>query len=480
MRVYLNEFNMRMGRLCYLPLVSGILRASAETREEVTDNYEFMPFHYRIDRADTILAAYDAPHVAAFSLSMWNEQLNLAVAAEVKSRWPECLVVFGGPQVPHEPTSYMQQHAFIDIAVRGEGEETFGDILCRHLESRDFSGIPGVSFREEGSGAIVCAGDDRPFQRSLDDYPSPYLEGLYDELIAAQGENLEFQAIIETNRGCPFKCTFCFWGRGGLSRKYRYHSMDRVFAEIDWCGRNGIQYVFNADSNFGMHKRDQEIAEFIVETKHKYGAPDKFRTCFGKNTDDKIFRIGSLFAEHDLCKGVTLARQSNDEDTLKAIKRGNIKMSSFSNLQRRFTAAGVPLYAELILGLPGETVATWERGVDELLVAGFENQLFIYLCQVYPNTELADPAYLEQYGMRTVVAELHEIHGEERDAAWPTEYETLVVATSSMSHDEWQRMVTFSWLTMLMHGMKVGHYVLAYLIRRHDVSPSALFGYIVE
>lgn len=478
-RVYFNEFNVRMGKMCYLPLVSGILRAYAETSQAVRENYEFQPFLYHIDALPTILSHYRDPDVACFSASMWNEQLNLAVAAEVKRRWPETLVLFGGPQVPYG-TEYFERYPFIDITVKGEGEEPFLDILHRFIETRDFSGIPGVTWRDRKSGKVYINEGERPFKRDLDQYPSPYLEGLYDDLLAAQDENLEFQAIVETNRGCPFPCTFCFWGRGGLTRKYRYHGLDRVFAEIDWCGRNRIRYVFNADSNFGMNRRDREIAEFIVATKQKYGYPDKFRTCFGKNTDEKIYEIGALFTKHGLEKGITLARQSNDEQTLKNIRRENIKMSTFRYLQERFNDLNVPIYTELILGLPGETVESWKRGIDEILEAGLRNQLFIYLLQVYPNTEMADPDYQKRFGIQTKRLVLNEIHGSQRDPNWVTEYEDIVVRTDSMSLEEWRQMVKFSWMTMVLHSMKIGFYVLVYLVNRLKVHPSSLISFISE
>ena len=479
-RVFFNEFNVRMGKTCYLPLVSGLLRAYAETSQQIRENYQFMPFLYHMDNLPKILSNYDQPDVAAFSASMWNEQLNLAVAAEVKRRWPNCLTVFGGPQVPHDPFDYFSQHPFIDVAVRAEGEEPFADILHRHLETDDFSDIAAVSFRDRRTGEVKISRIERAFKRELDSYPSPYLEGLYDDLVAGANETLEFQAIIETNRGCPFLCTFCYWGRGGLTRKYRYHDMERVFAEIDWCGRNHIRYVFNADSNFGMHQRDMEIAQFIVETKRNYGFPEKFRTCFGKNTDEKIFQIGLLLHRHGLEKGITLARQSNDQQTLKNIKRANIKMSTYRNLQARFNDKEIPIYSELILGLPGETIDSWKRGIGELLEAGLKNQLFIYLCQVFPNTELGEMDYQAQFGIKTQRIALNEIHGSVRDDNWVAEYEDIIVSTSSMSLKDWRYLVIFSWSTMVLHSMKTGFFVMIYLLDRYGVKLSDFISYVTE
>ena len=97
-----------------------------------------------------------------------------------------------------------------------------------------------------------------------------------------------------------------------------------------------IKYVFNADSNFGMHKRDIDIAYKLVETKKKYGYPEKFRTCWGKNTSEQIFKVAELLNLHGLEKGITLARQTNSEEALKNVKRDNIKLEAYSDLENRF------------------------------------------------------------------------------------------------------------------------------------------------
>jgi radical SAM superfamily enzyme YgiQ (UPF0313 family) len=476
--VYFVEANVRMGALCYLPLSSGLLRANAETSEIVKGHYTFKPFIYAIDPLQTILDRFDeAPAVLALSLSMWNEQISLVVAESVKARWPDCLVVMGGPQVPHHPVEFMERYRFVDICVRGEGEEAFREILERFTESRTFDNIMGATWRAE-DGEIIYLPGERPFERALDIYPSPYLEGLFDDL--AVGDAPPFQAIIETNRGCPFMCTFCYWGKGGLSRKYRYHDLERVYSELEWCAAHGIRYVFNADSNFGMNKRDSEIADYLVALKQRTGFPDKFRTCFGKNTDDKIFEIGALFHKHNLEKGITLARQSNDLDVLVNIKRGNIKMETYRSLQARFNDQNIPIYSELILGLPGETVETWRKGIDELLSAGLRNQLFIYFCQVYPNTDLADPDYQAKFGIQTRLVELNEIHGSVRDAALVPEYEDIITATNAMPLADWRRMAILSWITMLMHSLKLGFYVMAWLFDRYGLRHVDFLDYLAS
>lgn len=478
-RVYLNEFNIVLGSMTYLPLVSGLLRSFAETRETIQDNFSFQPFQFKVEPPEAILDQYDNPAIAAFSVSMWNEQLNLRIAEAVKAKWPDCLIVFGGAQVPHKPIDYFKLHPFIDVAVRGEGEESFADILERSLTGRNFDGIPGVSWRDRQNGDCVYNPEDRPFNRDLDFYPSPYLSGVFDELMASHPD-MDFQSIIETNRGCPFLCTFCYWGKGGLSRKYRYHGLDRVKAELEWSARRGIKYVFNADSNFGMHKRDMEIAETIVELKKKYGFPEKFRTCYGKNTDQRIFEIGALFHQHDIEKGITLSRQSLNAMTLKNIKRDNIKLEVYTNLQKSFNDREVPVYCEMILGLPGETYDTWIDGIETLLQTGLKNQIFIYHCQVFNNTELANPEYREKFGLKTRKIALEPIHSDILGPEWVAEVEETVVETNSMSLEDWRRMSIFSWTTMLMHSMKAGFFIMNYLTDRFGVNYTDFLRYLSE
>ena len=467
--IYFNEYNVLMGDATYLPLVSGLLHAAALTSEKVKKHYTIAPYIFHLDAPANIFSQYKTkPDVAAFSVMMWNEQLNLHVAREIKKRYPDVVIIFGGAQVPHHPEAYFREHPFIDVAVRGEGEDAFREILERLIDGQNLENLIGVTWRTR-DGEIRGDADERPFERNLDLYPSPYLEGLYNELMKSRPD-LIFQAIIETNRGCPFHCTFCYWGKGGLSRKYRYHGLDRIFAEIDWLGQNQIRYVFNADSNFGMHRRDSEIAEFLVATKKKYNFPDKFRTCYGKNTDEKIFLISNILHQYNMEKGITISYQSTDPQVQKNIKRDNIKLSVARELHRRFNENDVPVYTELILGLPGETTQSWRNGIDEILSSGLKNQLFIYLCQVYPNTDLADRDYQKSFGIITKKIDLNEIHGNVRHNDWVSEIEEIVIATDSMPHEDWRRMVMISWVTMMIHSLKLGFFVLSWLHDRFLVS----------
>lgn len=475
LQVYFNEYNVLMENAIYLPLVSGQLQSYALTDRLIRKNYQFMPFIFIRDYPDKILSRYKDPAVCAFSISVWNANLSLAVAREIKKRFPKCLIVFGGPHVPFNATGFFQEHPFIDVTVRGEGEKSFADLLVRFLGSRDFEGIAGVTYRDYTSGKCIRNNEERHPEKDLDIFPSPYLEGAFDYLMDT---DIDLQVIIETNRGCSFSCAYCIWGQGGLSKRFAFFSLQRVKDIAFWCGARKIKYVHCADSNFGMFKRDIEIADHFTRVKSKYDFPEKFRVSYGKSAENNIYETGKLFHEHDMSKGVTLSRQSNSPEVLSNVGRKNIKLSVFRNLQKRYAREGIHTYTELILVLPGETYQSFVKGIEDIMQSGIKNQIIVYLCQVYPNTALADPEYQKRFKINTVRIPVNELHAAVRPPELIAEYEDIIVSTASMPQDDWKRSAVFSWVMQLLHELKVGFYVFAYLVDRYQVKYTDFFEYI--
>jgi radical SAM superfamily enzyme YgiQ (UPF0313 family) len=481
-RVYLVEFNLLMGSggVTYLPVASGMLKAYAISHSDIAGHFAFQPFIFEMDSAKSLLEKFDMPYIVGFSNSMWNEQLNLALAKALKSKYPDVLIVFGGPSTPDFPDKFLKDNPYIDFTIRAEGEKALAILLRTLMENGELTSVPYLSFRDKEVEDNIISNLNEPpdLAKDLDQYPSPYLTGQYDYLFETSnsGEILphRFQAIIETNRGCPFLCTYCYWGRGGSARKYRFHSLERIGEEIEWFAKHRIEYLFNADSNFGMHKRDMEIAKMLVDNKKKYGYPEKFRTCWGKNTDKRIFQIANFLHDNELDKGITLARQTNNKEALVNVKRDNISLEAYTSLQEQFNVLDVPVYCEMILGLPGETVESWYSGIEESLSAGLNNSLFVYQAEVYPNTELNEPEYRKKHGIQTHRIELTEIHCSPRKENFQKEFIEIVTSTNSMPEKDWHTMTVFSWVTMIMHSMKLGYFLVAYLHNELGIEHVAL------
>lgn len=481
--VFFNEYNLLMGSggVTYLPFVSGILSANAKKITKINNNCKFHKFIFHPDTPENIIKHYykEMPHIATFSISMWNERLSLKVAKILKDKF-NTLIIFGGSSCPHYPTEYFEKYPFIDIAIRAEGEDAFNEVLLRYLDDKkDFSKIANVAFRDKKSNRCIVNYEKINFTKDLDIYPSPYLAGEFEYLLPEDKDH-NYQIIIETNRGCPFLCTYCYWGKGGNTVKYRFHSLDRVFAEIDWAARKKIQYLFNADSNFGMHRRDVKIAEKLIKTKIMTGYPDKFRTCWGKNTSEQIFKIANMLHVNDLAKGITLARQSNSKEVLKNVKRDNIKLDAYSDLEKKFNNLQIPVYAEMIMGLPGETYNSWINGLGSLLDSNINNQIFVYQAEMYPNTELNEQSYRKKHGIKTLKIELQETHCSPKEQEWLKEYQEIVIETSTMSKKDWKKRNLFSVVLMVIHSFKVAFYIMNYLKKEMKISGKDFIKFICD
>ena len=243
---------------------------------------------------------------------------------------------------------------------------------------------------------------------------------------------------------------FCEWGSSALT-KVRPFPEERVYAEIEWLGKNKCPYADCCDANTGILKvRDKAIVQKLVETKAQYGYPQTFRTSFAKNSNEVVWDIANVLHKAGMLKAVTLAMQSMDKDVLKVIKRKNIPFDNFIDLVKRYDDAGIPTYTELIMGLPGETLETYLNGIEQCLEAGQHAGLFCYLNCMLPNTEQAKPAYRNLHGLRTVDMQAMLSHGTP-DSSEIRERQETIIETKAMPHSDWRRAYLFSKVVEVFH-----------------------------
>lgn len=446
--LYLCQFNFRYGDNVFIPYSVGVLWAYARTDPEIAAAYRNAGFVFLRDDPEKVVASMPDPDVVAFSTYVWNWAMSVEVARRIKERYPGSLIVFGGPQVPDRMDGFFEKHPFVDIAVHGEGELTFAEILRARL-SGDDAEIPGASIRRTDGRATPYLSRERI--KDLDIIPSPYLEGLFDPIM---GLPYSFQPIWETNRGCPYSCTFCDWGSLTVN-KVKLYSMDRLHREIEWFGRHKIDLLFGADANFGIFERDLALANALADMKRSTGGyPAKYRVSYAKNSTDRVVEIATILNSVKMDKGITLSVQSMDEVTLKTIRRTNLKIESLSHFVHEYQRKGIPTYTELILGLPGETYETFKAGIDTLLEAGVHDSLTIYNCTVLPNAQLNDSLYKAEHAIETLRVPIflnHSTPGEDP----VQEYEEMIVSTKTLSRDDWKRQFTFAWIVQACHTLNL-------------------------
>ncbi|SVB65105.1 uncharacterized protein METZ01_LOCUS217959, partial [marine metagenome] len=275
-------------------------------------------------------------------------------------------------------------------------------------------------------------------------------------------QNVEWMAMWETNRGCPFACTFCDWG-SAIASKVNDFDLDRLKKEIDWFSDNKVGFVLGADANFGIKKRDLDIANYLAKRKSDSGYPHTFRVSYTKNSTEKIFDVAKVLYDSEMLKGVCLSMQSMNKETLVSIKRDNISLEVFHELQTLYNREGVPTFTELIIALPGETYNSFIDGIDKLLENGQHSQLIIYNCTVMPNAEIGEPEYQEKYGVQTVEIPIFTAHSSPNSTDPIIEYEPIVVGTDSMDTNDWHRTYNFAWAVQCFHTLGLFQYVAIFL-----------------
>ncbi|EPH46079.1 putative methyltransferase [Streptomyces aurantiacus JA 4570] len=339
--------------------------------------------------ADTLFGAEDAtiPDVLAFSVLGWNFRAFGALAETFKQLNPAGWVVFGGTHVTGQAERVFHLFPHVDVVVNGEGELTFRDLVRTLVEgaSRPRLGhVAGLSWKE--ADGTVRTNQDRERITDLEVIPSPFLTGAID-LLDADGRFRYDVALIETNRGCPYKCSFCYWG-GAVGQRVRSFSRERLRQELTLFAKLGVRTVATCDANFGMFPADLELTEDLVEIKRTHGYPHAFESSWAKNKSHVFFEIVRKLKDVGLTSSFTLALQSLEPEALTTMGRRNMKVNEWHDLARRLAEDGLECCAELIWGAPGETVESFLRGYDEL--AGHVSRVAVYPMLLLPNTEYAE------------------------------------------------------------------------------------------
>ncbi len=381
-------------------LALGLLLAHASAFDggRLLETYELLPVWVASIKAIRRRLEREGPAIFLFSNYVWSIDHNLALSAAIKELSPESVCIHGGPSTPKYPddaVAFFAANPAVDVAVRGEGEQTFVEILDAlggKLAGRagDLSlldAVPGLTYRTP-RGPVRTG--ERERMADLDAVPSPYLAGYFADM-AARG--IEFLPI-ETNRGCPYGCTFCDWGSATNSR-IRKFDLERVFAEIEWGARHEVETVFVIDANFGIFARDVEIAAKVVECRERYGFPKQFYCCFAKNTTKYTSQICQMLWDAGIGFFPVIALQSMDDDVLAVVDRSNIKTAAYDDLAGHLRGLGATVFVELMMGLPGSSLATFANDLQGCIDR--EVYAVVYDTMVLPNSPMNAPEYREAH-----------------------------------------------------------------------------------
>ncbi len=458
--VYFVQPNNSLSDSLFLPYAAGTIAAYCFGESEIASEYKLGGLFFTKEPVGQAAARFDNPYIIGFSCYMWNIEYNLVLAKAVKEKYPDCIIVFGGTQIPDD-TEYLEKYSFIDILCHGEGEVAFSEIL----KEIPLGMIKNISFRQNGD--IIK--NARTVSCDITDFPSPYLSGVFDSIINNPDyEGIQFDAILETNRGCPYKCIYCCWADSKST--FRQFPIEKVKAELEWMAEHRIAYCICADGNFGILERDEEIAEYVIELKNKYGFPEKFETTAAKNKDELTYRINSRLESAGLNRGVSVAVQSMSPKVLEIAGRKNMSPASFSGQLERYRKKGMFTYTDIILGLPGETLESFCRGLFDVIEAGQHYSININRLEFLPNTALYSKEMVEKYRIKTICSFLCQNHSRiVEDERFGSRSE-IVVETSTMSAADWREALRISFCAQSFHCMGLLRFFAFYLKKAENIS----------
>lgn len=375
-----------------VPLVSGYIEAFCRKDPVVAGAFEFekisLPVKTPYVELLKALETSDAD-VYAFSCYVWNARLTRRLLDALLAIKPQAHYMLGGPQVMHQAARYLTPERENVFVCNGEGERTFAGFLRTLLTpERDFSAVRSLSFYRDGR---LLTTEPEPRISDLSEIPSPFLEGMFKK-----GEYTWM--LIETNRGCPFTCNYCYWGAATGSKVFKYDNA-RVERELEWISGSGCWYLFIADANWGMLKRDVDLTRHIVACQKQHGAPASVYFCGSKNTPERVAEISKIFHEAGLIAVQSVALQTMNPETLARVERDNIRTSAYTQIQQSLNQQGISSFVEMIWPLPGETLATFQDGLAALCGIGADS-FVVYPLLLMNNVGLAQKR--QEFGLVTV------------------------------------------------------------------------------
>jgi putative methyltransferase len=430
--IYLAQIAVDFGHknASWLPYSVGCIWSYADQFDDIKNNFILQDIFFKRQSHQEILDTMVDPCIVAFSCYVWNSQYSLILAEKIKNKWPNCIIVMGGPNAHAGWTKYK----FIDTIVLAEGESTFTKILLSLIEDKQ----PELFYKERLTDLNV---------------PSPYINGVFDKIIKENPE-LNWYMIIESTRGCPYQCTFCDWG-GGTYSKIRKFNLDKIDLEIEWAVKHRVVVLLMPDANFGIFKeRDLGIAKKLrAAAEDPRSIIQQIQFTYAKNTNDTCFEIEKLLGNYSL--GLTISVQTMDQNTLGAVKRTIMKMNDLEYVFNLANKHKVRTYTELILGLPGETKDSFKTGITKLLELGQHTQIYVWLATVLPNSEMGSPAYMKEHGIKTKSVKVYE----DNDSFELTEF---VVSTNTMDFGDLIESYMYAWVIQNFHHAGFSEIVAKY------------------
>ena len=425
------------------------------------------------------------PDILGLSNYSWNSNLSEHFAKVAKKINKNCIVLQGGTNFPHaqnQQKEFLIERCYTDIYALFEGERSTLNVVERYLKKQNDlknffdEPIDGCVFIDprtrESTDPKLIVGKYLERIKDLDEIPSPYLNGMMDKFFDGK-----LTPFIETNRGCPFTCSFCHTG-ADYYHKLNKFSQERVKSEIEYIGKKskelGITNLHMADVNFGMYPQDKLVCEYLLESKKKYSWPLQIMATTGKNSKKRVMEITSILGN---MFSVNMSLQSMSEYVLNNIRRSNIRHEDMIAVNNHLREAGRSTKAELILPLPGETKKSFIDGLNKVLDSK-ASSVTIYTLMMLQGTEFKTPEFRKKFGYkgkyRIVPLNFGEYDGEKI-----FDFEEVGISTNDLSFEDYLSLRSIALMVEALHNGKPFEEFFLYA-KQYNIKPATFINSLYE
>ena len=406
------------------------------------------------------------PDLVGFANYTWNERLNAFAGFKLRKSFPTLPIVMGGPNIATDEKgveSFLEKYSFVNVYCMYGGEQAFSKIIHIQLEGTSKNDwLKTLCSDPDFCGYSLCEGKligsaNYKVDKDLNFIPSPYLAGVLDSFLKKG-----FIPIMETNRGCPFACTFCVWGISALS-KIQTFSMERVEADLDYVTQYGSKFpqlVF-ADANFGILKRDVDIAKHIRKVWEETGSFTSIEVYWSKSAQDYMVEIGRVLGH---LTNTYIAFQSLDDNVLESIKRKNISTARLVSLISKLKEFTHTTRTDILVGLPGESFDSHLNSIDQAMSYGI-NDILGGEIQLLPGSEMENEETREKFCLKTKYRFFEGCSGIYRGEL-VYELQEVVRSTNTMTEKEMIRLRAIR--ALFFGGLTLGDHrpLVSYLINK--------------
>lgn len=417
------------------------------------------------------------PDILGLSNYCWSHNVSLEMFRMLSQKKPYALKIWGGPNFPIDIPSqeeFMKKHTEVDAYVPIDGEVGFSNIIERILQLDSLEQMREKIMDKPIDGCVTrnVTGEMQysiPTIRikGLDEIPSPYTTGLLDEFFDGK-----LTPMIQTNRGCPFHCTFCTDGKDDVDQVNMF-SLDRVRSEINYISERvpkNTRSLHISDLNFGMYSRDQEICDELANMQEKFDYPKFIKCTTGKNQREKIIKAIRKLSNS---LRITMSVQSLDKQVLTNIRRSNISVDQMLELYPAIKNAGLQTTSEVILGLPGETYQNHIETVRGLIRARMD-EVVVHTCMLLDGSEMKTPLERKKWDLKTKFRVIQRDFAKLSNGKNVVEIEEVVVSSKTLTFEEYVELRVLAWVIFVTNKGIVFEPIIKFL-RQNNIDVFDLY-----